>query len=103
MTPKKRPGPPIRPWLGRTSGNYAERRREDGLRAASMAVMAATSKNRSPHDLQRVCRNCFTSLPPESAQSSTTSVRVVRPHAGHGREAKRTGRRLRGLIVGRAL
>ena len=96
----QRPG--CRGWRGQ-GGSYAERRREAGFRAASMAAMAATSKKRSPHDLQRVCRNCLTSLPPESAQSSTTSVRVRRPHAGQGREAKRTGRLLRGLFVGRAL
>lgn len=68
----------------------AERLRTDGFLAASITVIAAISKNLSPHDLQRVCLSCLTNRPPESSQSSTTSTSPLRPQMGHGREANRT-------------
>ena len=83
--------------------SYAERFREDGRLADSMTVIAVTSKNRSPHDLQRVCRKSFTTRRPDSSQSSTTSARLLRPHRGQVREANRTVRRTRALFIGRAL
>lgn len=81
------------PSLSPIVQSYAERFREDGRLADSMVVMAATSTNRSPHDLQRVCRNCFTTRPPDGSQSSTTSAKRLRPHRGQVRDANRTDRR----------
>jgi hypothetical protein len=76
---------------------YAKRLRVDGFLAVSMAVIAATSKNLSLHDLQRVCCNCFTDRPPDNWHSSTTSAKALRPQMGHGNEANRIGRWVRTL------